>query len=355
MLRVETTCIENEVLYSKHEEQTLIGIASDTFETKYVGEMNIWRYNSIGQLDLIESIGLDTGGVCLEETSHYQSSFIITGHTDPILRLWTRNDLKKPIKRYLHHNMSIEDLNTSPFQANEFLSCSKDSSIALWNIEQSEPIFSYNHESSFPILGINYHPHHFNLFLSCPLDGRIQIFNKDQQDIIYTIIPPDDMIFSNLSINNYNEYLFTISDEQGMIYTWDFRLLKKPIDMKQCHSLAISSLKFNPHDEYLLGSTSTDGYFNIYHYYGLEKLNHTTTILNEEEENTTRNNELMMNTIQSIQSHELPITNFDWSVHEIGLVVDASSDYSLCLWNIMNNSEINSGEEEENKELIVEE
>jgi hypothetical protein len=63
------------------------------------GQLNYWRQNSVGQLEELQSVGLSVGGTSVKESSQYQS-FIYTSHTDPVLRLWTLNDLRKPIKRY---------------------------------------------------------------------------------------------------------------------------------------------------------------------------------------------------------------------------------------------------------------
>jgi len=37
---------------------------------------------------------------------------------------------------------------------------------------------------------------------------------------------------------------------------------------------------------------------------------------------------------------------FDWSVHEIGLACEASSDYSIFMWNITQTEETSAIEEE---------
>jgi WD40 repeat protein len=39
--------------------------------------------------------------------------------------------------------------------------------------------------------------------------------------------------------------------------------------------------------------------------------------------------------LKSFKTHTLPITTFDWSIHEQGLVGDAGSDYSIFLWNFV--------------------
>ncbi|EFC45283.1 predicted protein [Naegleria gruberi] len=319
MLRLETEFICSDLKFSKFDEKGLIGITSDTFETKYVGQLNYWRLSSVGQLDEIQSVGLDTGGVCVSETSHYDS-FLITGHTDPILRLWTLNELRKPIKRYTHHNMSVEDVSVSPFNGNEFVSCSKDSSFAIWDIAESEPIFSANNESSFPMLGVTYHSQNPSLLLAAPLDTRIELWDRQEQKKLYTITPPDDIIFSCMSINPYNEFMLSVGDEQGMAYIWDLRSLKKPIHSHQAHGLAVSQIKFNPHDEALLGTSSTDNYFHLWH-------------LKSKEEKE------QLECIKSYKTHTLPITTFDWSLHEVGLACDASSDYSIFLWSILQEEE----------------
>jgi len=185
MLRIETEFILSDVNFSKWDEKSIIGICCDSFETKYIGQITIWRRNNLGQLDEIQSIALETGGINIKETSKYPS-FLISAHTDPILRLWNLNKLIKPIKRYSYHNMSIEDLKTDPFNGDEFISCSKDSTFAIWNISESEPLNAFTNDSSIPILSVEYHPSNPSLFFVAPLDGKIEIYNKEEKKkIIY--------------------------------------------------------------------------------------------------------------------------------------------------------------------------
>lgn len=114
------------------------------------------------------------GGTSIRESSTYQS-FIYTSHTDPVLRLWNLNDLRKPVKRYTYHTMAVEELAVSPFDGEEFASCSKDSTFAIWTMTDSEPIFTYSNESSFPIMSIQYHFQNSSLLLVAPLDSKIQV------------------------------------------------------------------------------------------------------------------------------------------------------------------------------------
>jgi histone-binding protein RBBP4 len=280
-----------------------------------VGQLTYWRLTNTGQLEELQAVGLETGGVCLAESSGY-SSFIYTGHTDPVLRLWTKNKLVKPIKRYTFHNMSTEGLSVSPFDPEEFVSCSKDSSFAMWTMTESEPIFAAVNEASYPMMAVQYHSQNPSLLLAAPLDGRIELWNRQDRKRIYTITPPDDMIFSCMDINLYNEYQMAAADETGHVYLWDLRRLKKPVHHFQAHSLAVSQIKFNPHDEKLMGTASTDSFFHLW-YVGSD---------DEKESNQC---------LKSFKTHTLPITTWDWSVHELGLVGDAGSDYSIFLWNFV--------------------
>jgi hypothetical protein len=73
--------------------------------------------------------------------------------------------------------MSIEDLKTSPFNGDEFVSCSKgkllihkiDSTFAVWDISNSEPLYAFSNESSIPTLSIDYHPSNPSVLFVAPL------------------------------------------------------------------------------------------------------------------------------------------------------------------------------------------
>jgi WD40 repeat protein len=147
--------------------------------------------------------------------------------------------------------MSAEDLSVSPFDPEEFTSCSKDSSFAIWTMTESEPIFAATNDASYPMLAVNYHPQNPSLLLAAPLDGKIELWNKQDRKRIYSIMPPDDMLFSCMAVNPYDEYSMAVADETGHVYLWDLRRLKKPTQHWQAHSLPICSIKYNPHVRHL--------------------------------------------------------------------------------------------------------
>lgn len=352
MLRLETEFITSDLQFSKFDEKGLLGITSDTFDTKYVGQLSYYRFSASGQLDEIQSVGLPTGGVGMAQSSRY-STFLLTAHTDPVLRLWNLDQLTQPVKRYTFHNMSAEDVQVSPFDGEEFLSCSKDSSFALWTMTQSEPIFASTNEASFPFLSSQYHPQNPSLFVAAPMDGRLELWDRKELKRIYTVTPPEDLIFSCMAFNAYNEFMLSVADEYGHVYIWDLRQLKKPVYHFQAHGLAVCQMKFNPHDEKLMGTASTDSHFHLWYVEGNSRHNRKTKandrrlssdLLEESEaanaisgmDNSMENVDVQC--LKSFKTHNLPITTWDWSVHELGLLADAGSDYSLFVWNFVNSS-----------------
>ena len=51
-------------------------------------------------MEELQSVGLQTGGTQVCE-SHEHDSLLVTAHTDPVMRLWTLNSLRQPIKRFV--------------------------------------------------------------------------------------------------------------------------------------------------------------------------------------------------------------------------------------------------------------
>jgi WD40 repeat protein len=352
MLRLETEFILSDIQFSKYDEKGILGITCDTFETKYVGQLSHYRISATGQIDEIQSVELSTGGVSLAQSSKYDS-FIFTAHTDPVLRLWSLKSIQKPIKRYTYHNMSVEGLEVSPFDGEEFISCSKDSSFAIWNIANSEPIFAATNEASFPVLATQYHPQNPSLFVAAPLDARLELWDRQELKRVYTVTPPDDLIFSCMAFNSYNEFMLSVADEYGHVYIWDLRQLKKPVYHFQAHGLSVCQMKFNPHDEKLLGTASTDCHFHLWYVEGNARdtaknrristgnLEDEAAIGMYEDENSMDNVDVQC--LKSFKTHNLPITTWDWSVHDLGLLADAGSDYSIFVWNFVN-EDLETGE-----------
>ncbi len=353
MLRFETEFITSDLQFSKFDEKGLLGVTCDTFDTKYIGQLTYYQFSASGggQLEEVESVGLSTGGVSLAQSSTY-GSLLITAHTDPVLRLWNLSQLTQPVKRYTFHNMATEDVQISPFDGEEFLSCSKDSSFALWSMTESEPVFASMNESSFPFLASQFHPQNPSLFITAPMDGRLEMWDRKELKRIYTVTPPEDMIFSCMALSPYNEYMLSVADEYGHVYIWDMRQLKKPVYHYQAHGLSVCQIKFNPHDEKLLGTASTDTHFHLWYVEGNSRYGKnarasdrlTVDLLEESEatsamggaENSMENVDVQC--LKSFKTHNLPITTWDWSVHDLGLLADAGSDYSLFVWNFVSSS-----------------
>lgn len=349
MLRLETEFIVSDLVFSLWDDRALFGIASDTFQTKFVGQLNHWRMNDEGTLDELQSVALPTGGVMVRESrGPHSDALLYTAHTDPTLRLWTLNELRKPIKRYHFHDMSVEDLAVSPFDAEEFVSCSKDSTFAVWTATESEPVWAASNNASMPMVGVAYHPQNPSMLLAAPLDGKVEIYSREDRKRANTILPPDEMLFSCMDVSPYNEYLLAMADENGHVYLWDLRRLRRPIDHWQAHSLAVSQIRFNPHDDKLLGTGSTDCFFHLWHIEkeasmvagsdigsgaGSTSVHHA---VGRDDIDPVGDD---VQCLRSYKTHNLPITCWDWSVHELGLLADAGADYSIFLWNFVEEEE----------------
>lgn len=184
-------------------------------------------------------------------------------------------------------------------------------------------------------------------------DSKIELFNREDRKKVNTIVPPDDILFSCMSVSPYNEFLVAMADENGHVYLWDLRRLKRPIDHWQAHSLAVSQIKFNPHDDKLLGTGSTDCFFHLW-YIEKEATMATTDIgasgseyggsdaqhLTRDDAGPTGDD---VQCLRSYKTHNLPITCWDWSVHDLGLIADAGADYSLFLWNFVEEDDDEEG------------
>jgi WD40 repeat protein len=334
MLRLETEFIPSDLQFNKYDDKGLISIASDTFETKYAGHLSTYRTNMSGTLEEVQAVGLNTGGVSLAQSSSY-SAFIVTAHTDPVLRLWTLNQLQQPIKRYTFHNMSVESLDYSPFDGEEFISCSKDSSFAIWKLTESEPVFAATNDASFPVLSTQYHPQNSSLMIAAPLDSKLELWDRQELKRVYTVTPPDDLIFSCMAFNQYNEYMLSVADEYGHVYIWDLRQLKKPVCHFQAHGLSVCQMKFNPHDEKLMGTASTDSHFHLWYIATGGSSSNSSDSIEENNNDSSKMDSIQAQCLKSFKTHNLPITSWDWSVHELGLLVDGGSDYSIFMWNFV--------------------
>eukprot|EP00698_Gefionella_okellyi_P017443 TRINITY_DN50_c0_g1_i1.p1 TRINITY_DN50_c0_g1~~TRINITY_DN50_c0_g1_i1.p1 ORF type:complete len:317 (-),score=44.99 TRINITY_DN50_c0_g1_i1:699-1649(-) len=311
MLRVETDFIQSDLRFSHWDPNGIMGITTESYSSQFVGSLTVWRSNAIGTVDEVFSAPMPVGGVRCVESSEHQS-FVLTAHTDAMLRLWSLNEPEHALRSFKYHKMGLEDVAWSPFDGDSFVSASKDTSWAMWALTNDEsPVVSKTHDAAMPILGVAYHPQNPALLITAPLDGCLELWNLDDTRRVYTLAPPQDVVFSSMSLNRYDENLLAVANEAGFVSLWDLRNVRQPATTFQAHAAPVADVKFSPHDEHLFGTAGADGVFHIWH---------------TGRERTTR-------CLRSFRTHALAITCFDWSVHSLGLAADAASDYSLFLWN----------------------
>nr|QRZ58751.1 Gsp-co-occurring protein 2a [Malawimonas jakobiformis] len=316
MLRTETEFVQSDVKFSHWDRHGLFGVTTEGHSAQYFGQLTGWRLNSLGTLDEVLSTPMRVGGTKVVESSEHES-FLLTAHTDPVMRLWALSQPSEPAKRYLYHTMEVEDVQWSPFDGEEILSAGKDTTWALWSLAATDPVFVARHDSAMPYLAARFHPQNPALLVTAPLDGKLEMWHADDRERIYTLSPPEDVVFAAMTLNAYNENELVMATDAGQLLLWDLRAMQKPRAVHAAHAAPIAEIKFCPHDEHLLATTAADGYTHLWH----------CDIQAAEP----------LRLVRSFRPHLLPVTAMDWSVHELGLMCDASSDLSLLLWNIASN------------------
>jgi WD40 repeat protein len=239
---------------------------------------------------------MSVGGTRLAEF-HGASDPLLTAHTDPAIRIWSRSALGSgPVLKLLHHTMAVEDVTASPFDANRFGSASKDGSWAVWDTAEASPLASGTSASGEPIIQARWHPQLPQLLVAGVLDGRIELWDLGSSTRLPSLAPhAEGALLSALALCPYDEDTVAAADEQGRLAVWDLRSPRKPHAVLASHMGAVTALSFAPHDPHTLAAAGADGHVHLWHL----EASAAPVIL------------------RSARTHTLGVTALDWSVHQL--------------------------------------
>ena len=124
----------------------------------------------------------------------------------------------------------------------------------LWHPERQESIRTFT-EHTGCIYSTIWHPRNPDLFASTSGDCTLKIWDSNDKHAVQTIAAHKYEVLT-CDWNKYNEHQIATGSVDKQIRLWDTRNASQPVMVLSGHEFAVRRLKFSPHNERAIASTS---------------------------------------------------------------------------------------------------
>ncbi|XP_031130557.1 WD-40 repeat-containing protein MSI2-like [Ipomoea triloba] len=230
-----------------------------------------------------------------------------------------------PYLRLRGHDKEGYGLSWSPFREGSLLSASNDCKICLWNISATpnDKVLEADHiykEHEDVVEDVSWHLKNENLFGSVGDDCRLIIWdlrtNKPQHSVIV-----HEKEVNYLSFNPYNEWVLATASSDTTVGLFDMRKLSSPLHVLSSHTDEVFQVEWDPNHETVLASSAGDRRLMVW------DLNR---IGDEQMEGEAEDgpSELLF----SHGGHKAKISDFSWNKNEPWVISSVAEDNSLQIW-----------------------
>ncbi|KAL0482804.1 peroxin [Acrasis kona] len=194
------------------------------------------------------------------------------------------------------------------------------------------PIYNFQHAAS--VHDSQWNTHQSGSFFSCDRSGLVHLW-----DLSDTTSPSSSFKIHNqtcaikMDVNIFDEYSVALAGFDSSIMTYDLRKTSAPKSLvRSAHFSLINQIKWSPHTQHLLATSSTDRTLRIW---DMREGNQSFDI-----ENTKQEQEDIITSyggkVSSFKSQKLDdwVTNLDWNCHEVGLLALCCNDHLVKAYNI---------------------
>lgn len=179
-----------------------------------------------------------------------------------------------PLHRLKHHTKECWGLAWSHEDTQKLLSSSEDSTVALWDISHSSSPIQVLRKHSASVNEVQWSKTMPKVFGSVSDDLSLQIYDTRIDDSSTSSVTPASIVMTyenahptsinTLSFNPFNEYILATGSSDTSVNIWDLRCLRKPVYGLHGHSADVSALEWSPHDESVLLSAGYDRRVNVW-------------------------------------------------------------------------------------------
>nr|XP_043623000.1 WD-40 repeat-containing protein MSI1-like [Erigeron canadensis] len=169
-----------------------------------------------------------------------------------------------PDLRLMGHSHEGFGLSWSKFKKGLLLSGSYDSKVCLWDINQIPQNKAIDALQTFefhkgPVEDVAWHLKHYYLFASCSADRYLHIYDLRSE----CTCRPDQKLMAHqsevtcLSFNPFNEWLVATGSTDSTVKLFDLRKFVAPLHTFKRHEDEVIQIGWSPHDETILASSCT--------------------------------------------------------------------------------------------------
>ncbi|CAH9056738.1 unnamed protein product [Cuscuta europaea] len=235
-----------------------------------------------------------------------------------------------PDLRLKGHDEEGYGLSWSPFREGILLSGSNDCKICLWNISASpndkvlEADFIYQAHQSV-VEDVSWHLKNENMFGSVGDDCQLIIWDTRTNKPQHSVLVHEKEV-NYLSFNPYNEWVVATASSDTTVGLFDMRKLNAPLHILSSHTDEVFQVEWDPNHETVLASSAGDRRLMVWdiNRVGDEQL---------EGEAADGPSELIF----SHGGHQAKISDFSWNKNEPWVISSVAEDNTIQIWKMADN------------------
>ncbi|KAJ4826943.1 adenyl-nucleotide exchange factor [Turnera subulata] len=236
-------------------------------------------------------------------------------------------DACDPDLRLTGHDQEGYGLSWSPFKQGYLLSASHDHRICLWDVSATAQgktlgaIHIYKaHES---VVGdVSWHLKNDNLFGSVGDDRQLMIWDLRTNQTQHSVRVHEKEV-NSLSFNPYNEWILATASSDTTVGLFDMRKLTAPLHVLSSHGDEVFQVEWDPNHEMVLASSAEDRRLNVW---DLNRIGDEQLELDADDGPP----ELLF----SHGGHKNKVEDFSWNTNEAWVIASVANDNCLQVWQI---------------------
>ncbi|CAI0445351.1 unnamed protein product [Linum tenue] len=227
-----------------------------------------------------------------------------------------------PDFRLRGHDKEGYGLSWSPFKQGYLVSGSNDCKICLWDVSAvaQDKVLDAFHAHESVVEDVDWHLKNENLFGSVGDDCQLMIWDL-RTNRTQSSVKAHDKEINYLSFNPFNEWILATASSDSTVGLFDLRKMEVPLHVLSGHTEEVFQVEWNPKHETVLASSADDRRLNVW---DLSRIGEEQLELDAEDGPP----ELLF----SHGGHKAKISDFSWNRNEPWVISSVAEDNSLQVW-----------------------